>query len=130
MLSRASMMMTSLETLKTSFALDIKLFEESVSRDIGTEGRRDTHTYMYTYDIQYVDFRTDQLKEMGQVDAAGAVQAFRSFPFKEQLEKAKGLSEPTFLTISFRSHHDGAILALWSLEPNIYEIYLMSGHFL
>jgi hypothetical protein len=30
--------MTSLETLKTSFALDIKLFEESVSRDIGTEG--------------------------------------------------------------------------------------------
>ena len=31
-------MMTSLETLKTSFALDIKLFEESVSRDIGTEG--------------------------------------------------------------------------------------------
>jgi len=86
--------------------------------------RRDTHTYMYTYDIQYVDFRTDQLKEMGQVDAAGAVQAFRSFPFKEQLEKAKGLSEPTFLTISFRSHHDGAILALWSLEPNIYEIYM------
>jgi hypothetical protein len=32
------MMMTSLETLKNSFALDIKLFEESVSRDIGTEG--------------------------------------------------------------------------------------------
>src|SRR5262245_52648282 len=38
MLSRASMMMTSLETLKISFALDIKLFDESVSRDIGTEG--------------------------------------------------------------------------------------------
>ena len=38
LLSRASMMMTSLETLKTSFALDIKLFEESVTRDIGTEG--------------------------------------------------------------------------------------------
>jgi len=29
---------TSLETLKTPFALDIKLFEESVSMDIGTEG--------------------------------------------------------------------------------------------
>ena len=28
----------SLETLKISFALDIKLFGESVSRDIGTEG--------------------------------------------------------------------------------------------
>jgi hypothetical protein len=32
------MMMTSLETLKTSFALDIKLYDESVSRGIGTEG--------------------------------------------------------------------------------------------
>jgi hypothetical protein len=35
MLSRASMMMTSLETLKNSFALYIKLFGESVSMDIG-----------------------------------------------------------------------------------------------
>jgi hypothetical protein len=40
MLSRVSMMMTNLETLKISFALDIKLFDESVSRDIGTEGSR------------------------------------------------------------------------------------------
>jgi hypothetical protein len=30
--------MTSFETLNISLALDIKLFEESVSRDIGTEG--------------------------------------------------------------------------------------------
>jgi hypothetical protein len=32
------MMMTNLETLKNSFALYIKLFGESVSIDIGTEG--------------------------------------------------------------------------------------------
>jgi hypothetical protein len=32
------MMMTNLETLKIPLALDIKLFDESVSRDIGTEG--------------------------------------------------------------------------------------------
>jgi len=45
MLSRASMMMTSLETLKKSFALYIKLFGESVSMDIGTEGSESqTHT--------------------------------------------------------------------------------------
>jgi hypothetical protein len=37
-LSRASIIVTSLETLKTPFALNTKLFEESVSRDIGTEG--------------------------------------------------------------------------------------------
>jgi hypothetical protein len=39
--------MTSLETLKISFALDIKLFDESVSRDIGTEGRADTKLFRY-----------------------------------------------------------------------------------
>jgi hypothetical protein len=33
------MVMTSFETLKISLALDIKLSEVSVSRDIGTEGR-------------------------------------------------------------------------------------------
>src|SRR6266542_201961 len=38
MLSRTSIMVTSLETLKIPFALNTKLFEESVSRDIGTEG--------------------------------------------------------------------------------------------
>ena len=79
---------------------------------------------MYTYNLQYVDFRTDQVKEMGPVDAAGAIKAFASFPFKEQLEKAQGLPEPTFPTISFRSHDDGAALAVWSLEPNVYEIYM------
>lgn len=77
---------------------------------------------MYTYDVQYVDFRTDEVKDMGAVDAAGAVSAFRSFPFKEQLERAKTLSEPTFPTITFRS--DEAVLAVWSLEPDEYEIYL------
>jgi hypothetical protein len=82
------------------------------------------NTQMYTYDVQYVDFRTDQVKDMGAVDAVGAVSAFRSFPFKEQLEKAKTLSEPTFPTISFRSGSDEAVLAVWSLEPDEYEIYL------
>src|SRR5262245_2210376 len=53
MLSRPSMMMTSLETLKISFALDIKLFEESVSRDIGTEGRSSQDSYS-----QQVEFRS------------------------------------------------------------------------
>ena len=78
---------------------------------------------MYTYDVQYVDFRTDQVKNMGSVDGPGAVSAFRSFPFIEQLQKAQALSEPTFPTISFRSGSDGAVLAVWSLEPNEYEIY-------
>jgi hypothetical protein len=79
---------------------------------------------MYTHDVQYVDFQNNQVKEMGQIDAAGAVNAFRLFPFKEQQEKARTLDEPTFPTISFRSQADGAVLAVWSLESDVYEIYL------
>jgi hypothetical protein len=36
------------------------------------------NTQMYTYDVQYVDFRTDETKDMGPIDAASAVPAFRS----------------------------------------------------
>lgn len=79
---------------------------------------------MYTYDVQYVDSATDQVKDMGPVDVVSAISAFRSFPFIEQLEKAKSLSAPTFPTISFRSGSDGAVLAVWSFEPDEYEIYL------
>ena len=70
---------------------------------------------MYTYDVQYVDFRFDQVKEMGEIDIQGAVKAFRSFPFKEQQQKARSLSEATFPTIRFRSHPDKWVLAIWSL---------------
>jgi hypothetical protein len=79
---------------------------------------------MYTYDVQYVEFRFDELNEMGEIDAHGAVKAFRSFPFKEQQQKARALSEPTFPTITFRSNPDKWALAIWSLEPDLYEVYL------
>ena len=79
---------------------------------------------MYNYNVQYVDFRWDEKKEMGQIDAAGAINAFRTFPFREQQEKAKTLPEPTYPTISFVSQSDGAILSVWSYEPDSYELYL------
>jgi hypothetical protein len=79
---------------------------------------------MYTYDVQHVDFRFDQVKEMGEIDAQEAVKAFRSFPFKEQHQKARSLSKPTFPTISFRSRADKWTLAIWSIEPDLYNVYL------
>ncbi|HEY9436852.1 MAG TPA: hypothetical protein VI260_35800 [Blastocatellia bacterium] len=79
---------------------------------------------MYTYDVQYVDFRYDQVKEMGEVDTQGAVKAFHAFPFKEQQLKARSLSEATYPTISFRAHPDKWTLSIWSLEPDLYEVYL------
>ncbi len=79
---------------------------------------------MFTYNVQYVDFRWDEKKEMGQIDAAGAVNAFRSFPFREQQKKAETLPEPTFPTISFVSQSDSATLAVWSYELDKYDLYL------
>ncbi len=87
-------------------------------------GSNNPKIQMYTYNVQYVDFRWDEKKEMGQIDAAGAVNAFRSFPFQEQQKKAETLPEPTYPTISFVSQNDGAILSVWSFEPNSYELYL------
>ena len=87
---------------------------------------------MYTYDVQYVDFRWDQVKEMGEVGVDDAVNAFLSFPFKEQLDKADQMlgddpnAEPTSPTISFRSESDDASLAVWAMDSDSYEVYFES----
>jgi hypothetical protein len=74
--------------------------------------------------VQLAHFRWDQIEERGPVDAGGAVKAFREFPFKEQQQKANGLDEPTFPTVAYRSKDDGAVLSVWSLEPDSYELYM------
>ena len=79
--------------------------------------------YMYTCDVQFVDFRWDQTEPRGTVDANRALEEFRRFPFKEQLRKAATLREPTFPTVSFKSSPDAAALAIWSLKPDHYEVY-------
>ena len=80
-------------------------------------------TYMYTCDVQFVDFRWDQTESRGTVDVTRALEEFRRFPFKEQLRKAATLREPTFPTVSFKSKPDAAALAVWSLKPDQYEVY-------
>jgi len=87
-------------------------------------GSNNPKIQMYNYNVKYVNFRWDEKKEMGQIDAAGAINAFRTFPFLEQQEKAKTLPEPTAPTLSFVSQGDSAILSVWSYEPNEYELYL------
>jgi hypothetical protein len=79
---------------------------------------------MYTYDVQYADFDTYQVKEMGIIDVSGAISAFRSFPFKEEYEKARLLPDGTAPTISFRSQADEVTLAVWLYEPEVYEVFL------
>lgn len=60
---------------------------------------------MYTYDVQYGDFNWDQKKEMGPIDVAGAITAFRSFPFQEEYEKALSISEGELLRLSLTGHN-------------------------
>ncbi len=78
----------------------------------------------YTHDVQYVHFNWDQIEDRGPVDASGAVEAFRTFPFKAQQREARNLEAPTFPTVAYRSKEDGAVLSVWSLEPDSYELYM------
>jgi hypothetical protein len=85
--------------------------------------------YSYSHDVQLVQFRYDQTEDRGSVDVDAALAAFRGFPFREQQEQARSLPEPTFPTVTFRSHPDGAVLSIWSLEAGEYEVYLeQAGH--
>ncbi len=85
---------------------------------------------MYTYNVQYAAFRWDQVQERGLVDVKGAVEAFRAFPFRDEFKKGSQVSAPpgpTAPTISFRSHSDGAVLAVWMVGLELYEVYLQEG---
>ena len=82
---------------------------------------------MYTYDVQYPEFAWDQVKEMGPIDAGGAIAAFRKFPFRELIAKADSLGpEWTAPTISFRSKSDGATLSYCMRAADYPEIYMES----
>jgi hypothetical protein len=72
---------------------------------------------------QYVDYKWDQHKEFGNVSVREAVNAFNAYPYKEQLEKAQTLSQPTFPTISFECAEDGSVIAIWSLVPGQFEVF-------
>lgn len=80
---------------------------------------------MYTYDVQYPDFDWNQVREMGSVDATGAIEAFRNFPFKELVDKANQLGpESTAPTITFRSQSDGSSLSFCIRAADYEEVYM------
>ena len=79
--------------------------------------------FMYTYDVQYPEFDCYEVKEMGQVDATGALEAFRSFPFRELILKAEALGpDSTAPTMSFRSKSDEASLSFCMRSPDYGEV--------
>lgn len=80
--------------------------------------------FTYTHSVQFVDFPQDRVEERGPLTVDGAITAFRTFPYEEQQRKARSLQAPTFPTLSIRSAPDNAVLAIWSLEPDEYEVYM------
>jgi len=83
----------------------------------------ETVQFVYTYDVQYPEFDCYDVKEMGQVDATGALEAFRSFPFRELILKADALGPHlTAPTMTFRSKSDEASLSFCMRAPNYGEV--------
>jgi hypothetical protein len=73
---------------------------------------------MYTYDLQYPEFKWDQFKKMGPVDVDGAVDAFNTFPFEYLFQKTESLGEDaTAATLWFRAPSDQPVLAICLLQP-------------
>ena len=62
---------------------------------------------------------------MGPVDVNGAVEAFNTFPFDELFQKTEALGpDATAATLWFRAPADQPALAIWLLQPGVYEIYM------
>jgi hypothetical protein len=80
---------------------------------------------MFTYDVQLPEFDWNQYKEMGPIDQAGAIEAFREFPFRELISKANALGDDaTAPTIVFRSSSDGSSLWYCMRSSDYREVYM------
>ena len=85
---------------------------------------------MNIYDVtyQFVDSPIDESKSGGSIPAPGLVEAFRNFPYAEEIKRASGLSSPTFPTITFRRQSDGEEIAIWTTDTEEYDLcFVMNG---
>jgi len=77
----------------------------------------------FTWNIQKVNFYTDQVEEKGQIDLSGAIQQFQSFPWEEQLKEVRNREETsTIPTITFVGNN-GQKLGIWTTDINLFELY-------
>jgi hypothetical protein len=81
----------------------------------------------FTYNIQKVDFFTDQVEEMGQVDLDGAIEAFQKFPFNDQLKEAQKRELTSCLpTITFKSN-ENKTLGIWAKDDKGFFLHYDNG---
>lgn len=70
----------------------------------------------FTYNIKKVDFFSDQVEEMGQVDLGGAIEAFQRFPFDEQLMEARQRELTSCLPTIIFTSNDNISLKVWAQD--------------
>lgn len=81
----------------------------------------------FTYNVQKVNFFTDQVEEMGQVDLAGAVKAFHKFPFDDQLKEVRQRELTSSLpTITFKSNNNKKI-SIWAKDDKGFYLLYDNG---
>ena len=85
---------------------------------------------MNSYDVtfQLVDSPTDQSKPGGTVAADRLIEAFRGFPFAEEVKRAESIKDgATFPTITFRRNSDGEAIAIWTSNAKQFDLCFVHG---
>lgn len=81
----------------------------------------------FTWNIQKIDFFTDQVEEKGLITLESAIKEFQKFPWKEQLKKAEEREmTSTFPTITFVNDKKQS-LGIWTTNLDYFEIFYING---
>jgi hypothetical protein len=85
---------------------------------------------MNSYDVtfQLVDSAMDESKPGGTIAADRLIEAFQSFPFAEEVKRAKTIKNgATFPTITFRRNSDGEEIAIWTDDASRFDLCFVHG---
>jgi hypothetical protein len=79
---------------------------------------------MNSYDVsfQFVDSPVEKSTPGGSVPADGLVDAFRAFPYAEEIQRAKTLTSATFPTLILRRQSDGEEISIWSIDAEVFDL--------
>jgi hypothetical protein len=79
---------------------------------------------MSAFDVrfQFVDSPVEKSAPGGTVPADGLVDAFRAFPYAEEIQRARAMTSATFPTLIFRRQSDGEEIAIWSTDAEVFDL--------
>jgi len=81
----------------------------------------------YTYNIQKVDFFSDQIEEMGKINLQSTIKVFQEFPFEAQMKKANQMEMTSCApTITYKCS-DNRRLGIWTQDNKGFFMYYENG---